>query len=192
MTKVYFVRHAQPVHSWKDDRTRPLTDEGVSDSKKVTDLLKTAAVDCFYLSPYKRCIDTIYESADFYGMSIALDERLKECKYGNLSGNFHEVIKKRWNDFAWHEGSGEPLGDVQNRNISAVYDILTANTDKTIVIGTHATALSVILNYFNSVHNSNDYFRIVNFTPYIIRLDFKENDYVGQEELLIIHKDLKY
>lgn len=23
MTKVYFVRHAQPEHNWEDDRTRP-------------------------------------------------------------------------------------------------------------------------------------------------------------------------
>ena len=25
VTKVYFVRHAQPEHMWEDDRTRPLT-----------------------------------------------------------------------------------------------------------------------------------------------------------------------
>lgn len=28
MTKVYFVRHAQPEHDWEEDRTRPLTEEG--------------------------------------------------------------------------------------------------------------------------------------------------------------------
>ena len=28
MTRVYFVRHAQPEHDWKEDRTRPLTEEG--------------------------------------------------------------------------------------------------------------------------------------------------------------------
>ena len=32
LTKVYFVRHAQPLHSFADDRTRPLTDEGFSDA----------------------------------------------------------------------------------------------------------------------------------------------------------------
>lgn len=30
MTKVYFVRHAQPDFGWEDDRTRPLTAEGES------------------------------------------------------------------------------------------------------------------------------------------------------------------
>ena len=28
MTKVYFVRHAQPEHAWEEDRTRPLTEVG--------------------------------------------------------------------------------------------------------------------------------------------------------------------
>ena len=32
MTKIYFVRHAQPEHAWEDDRTRPLTGEGKKDS----------------------------------------------------------------------------------------------------------------------------------------------------------------
>ena len=32
MTKIYFVRHAQPEHAWKEDRTRPLTEEGKKDS----------------------------------------------------------------------------------------------------------------------------------------------------------------
>lgn len=32
MTRVYFVCHAQPEHDWKEDRTRPLTEEGKKDS----------------------------------------------------------------------------------------------------------------------------------------------------------------
>ena len=35
MTKIYFVRHAQPEHNHADDRTRPLTKEGIVDSKVV-------------------------------------------------------------------------------------------------------------------------------------------------------------
>lgn len=40
MTKVYFVRHAQPDHGWEEDRTRPLTEEGKRDSKIVMDTLR--------------------------------------------------------------------------------------------------------------------------------------------------------
>lgn len=37
MTRVYFVCHAQPEHNWKEDRTRPLTEEGKKDSAIVLD-----------------------------------------------------------------------------------------------------------------------------------------------------------
>jgi len=63
MTRVYFVRHAQPDHNWEDDRTRPLTEEGVRDSKKVTKVFKNIIIDFYLSSPYKRTIDTIKESA---------------------------------------------------------------------------------------------------------------------------------
>ena len=39
MTTIYFVRHAQPEHNWENDRTRPLTEEGLADSQKVTEAL---------------------------------------------------------------------------------------------------------------------------------------------------------
>ena len=40
MTRVYFVRHAQPEHEWEEDRTRPLTEEGKKDSAIVLEFLK--------------------------------------------------------------------------------------------------------------------------------------------------------
>ena len=39
MTKVYFVRHAQPEHDWEEDRTRPLTEEGKSVSQALVPTL---------------------------------------------------------------------------------------------------------------------------------------------------------
>jgi len=65
MTSVYFVRHAQPDISWKNNRTRPLTPTGLLDRKKVTNLLKKMPIDCFFSSPYKRSVDTILECAKF-------------------------------------------------------------------------------------------------------------------------------
>lgn len=48
MTRVYFVRHAQPEHDWKEDRTRPLTEEGKKDSAIVLEFLKVKKIDAFY------------------------------------------------------------------------------------------------------------------------------------------------
>ena len=59
ITHVYFVRHAQPVHSHREDRTRPLTPEGKRDAALVAGVLKDRQVDLFYCSPYLRSLDTI-------------------------------------------------------------------------------------------------------------------------------------
>ena len=149
MTTVYFVRHAQPEHGWEDDRSRPLTEEGKADSKIVLDFLRDKSIDAFYCSPYKRSMDTIADVAAYFGKEIIADERLRERQKG-LNGNQHGMFEKRWNDHDYHEENGESIRMVQERNIGALSEILTDNKDKTIVIGTHGTALSTILNFYNS------------------------------------------
>lgn len=54
MATVYFVRHAQPEFSWADDKTRPLTNEGIADSEKVCEALKDVKLTYAISSPYKR------------------------------------------------------------------------------------------------------------------------------------------
>ena len=73
MTSIYCIRHSQPEHDWEDDRTRPLTDGGLEDSRNVTEFLRNIKIDCYISSPYKRSIDTIRESAieSFSPMNIA-------------------------------------------------------------------------------------------------------------------------
>ena len=45
MTKIFFVRHAQPEYNHADDRTRPLTEEGLADTKIVVETLKDKGID---------------------------------------------------------------------------------------------------------------------------------------------------
>lgn len=141
MTKVYFVRHAQPEHTWEDDRTRPLTEEGKRDALVVLDFLKDKEIDVFYSSPYKRSIDTIAETALIFEKEIFTDERLREREKG-ADGNNHGMFQKRWSDHNYHEQGGESIAMVQKRNVAALNEILLDNDNKRIVIGTHGTALS--------------------------------------------------
>ena len=100
MTTVIFVRHAQSLHPWEDDRTRPLTDEGLSDRAVVLDTLKDRRIDAFLSSPYKRSVDTIRPAADFFCMDIITDERFRERKSGEyLNGT--DVLFQRWKNFDW-------------------------------------------------------------------------------------------
>jgi 2,3-bisphosphoglycerate-dependent phosphoglycerate mutase len=80
---------------------------------------------------------------------------------------------------------------VQKRNIEALLEILNNHKDENIIIGTHGTALSTILNYFEPSFCCDDFLRIIDYMPYIIRLDFDGTNYIGKEELLIVEKEFE-
>ena len=186
MTKVYFVRHAKPVKEG-EDRTRPLTEEGLADAALVLDTLKDRRIDAFYCSPYIRSIQTVERTAKRFGMEIAIDERLHERVSGGKWNNADE-LHHRWRNFEYHEREGESLGSVQRRNIAALTDILAKHDGECVVIGTHGTALSTIFNYFDPSFGIDDFFRIVKWMPYIVECDFENGKLVSKTELAYIDK----
>ena len=190
MTKIYFVRHAQPEHAWGDDRTRPLTGEGRRDSAIVFEFLKDKHIDAFYSSPYKRSMDTIADSADFFGKDIITDEDLREREKGE-NGNNHGMFHKRWADHNYHEEGGESIAMVQKRNMRALTEILRDNIDKEVVVGTHGTALSTILNFYDKSFGCDDFLRIVDRMPYVMELDFEGDKLVGKVEHCYVLKEFK-
>lgn len=95
MTEVYFVRHAQSDHSVRDDRMRPLTDEGRNDTRAVADLLKSRGVEFIASSPYNRAIETVGLYSLWTGLEVNLYEGLRERNAGSwLGDNFFELIEK--------------------------------------------------------------------------------------------------
>lgn len=190
MTEIYFVRHAQPVHSCADDRSRPLTSEGILDAETVLEALKSKEIEAFYCSPYKRSVDTIKSTAEYFNAEIIIDERLRERKTGK-GNNDADIIRRRWTDFDFHEDGGESMASLQKRNIEALNDILKANENRKIVVGTHGSALSSILNYYDNSFGIDEFLRIVGFMPCIIRLDFEGTDFVSKTEIAWVDKGYK-
>ena len=184
ITNIIFVRHAQSVYG-EDDRNRPLSEEGLKDREIVLATLKDRKIDAFLCSPYKRSIDTIKPASEYFGLNIDTDERLRERKTGNYEP---DLLEKRWKDFSFAEDGGESLGSVQTRNMEAFKEILQKYRGKTVVIGTHGTALSTILQYYNKSFNVNDFLRIVNWMPYIIEMRFDGDSLTELIELAYVDK----
>ncbi len=192
MTRIYFVRHAEPDRSVHDDRTRPLTEEGLRDSLEVTRVLKNKNVDVIISSPYKRSMDTIGDLAKTLGKEILTDDDFRERNAGGWHGdNFLEYIKNQWADFNYHIKDGESLNEVQERNVRALKKVLSSYKDKNVVIATHGTALSTILNYYYPQYDFECFMKIVDFMPFVIRLDFEGEDIIGAQVELVIRKEFK-
>jgi 2,3-bisphosphoglycerate-dependent phosphoglycerate mutase len=187
MTTVYFIRHAEPDHSWKDDQTRPLTKNGQKDAVEIVTHFKNIKVDSIYSSPYKRCIDTIIGISNAKNLTIKEDFRLRERKVG-ISGSNINFLIKRWEDKSFAEENGESIASVQNRNIQSLQDILNYEKNKTLLVGTHGTALSAILNYYDNKFDYTDFLRIKYFMPYIIKLDFDGQHLINKHEEIYYKK----
>ena len=185
-TKIIFVRHAKAQYG-EDDRTRPLTDEGLRNRAIVVETLKGRKIDRFLSSPYKRSTDTIQTAADFFGMQIETDERFRERKVGTWESGW---LEKRWADFTCTEEGGECLASVQSRNMEALKEVLADYAGKTVVIGTHGTALATILNYYDNSFGLDGFMRIVGWMPYIVELTFDGERLVDKKELAYVAAQL--
>ena len=193
MTTVYFIRHAQSDRFTKDDRTRPLTEEGLADTHKITEALSEKGITHILSSPYRRTIQTVTDLSEKLKLEIETDEDFRERNAGMWHGeNFLEFIKAQWEDFNYHILDGECLSDVQNRNIKALHRYLDKYKNETIAIATHGTALSTMINYYYPDFNYDSFMRIIDFMPYVVKIEFDEKNMATDiEETLIIEKEYK-
>lgn len=184
MTTVYFVRHAQPNYDNHDDLTRELTPQGLQDRLKVVEALKDIPVHAVLSSPYKRAVDTVQPLADRLGLPVETDADFRERKVGEgWLENFTTFAKSQWADFDFALEHGESLRQVQRRNMAALERALAAYPGKIMVIGSHGTALSTLVEYYAPGFGYEGFDRIRNIMPWVVRFTFEGRTCVGVEEI---------
>ncbi|MCK9524810.1 MAG: histidine phosphatase family protein [Limnochordia bacterium] len=183
--RLYFVRHAKSDQSVREDPIRPLTPEGQRDALKVTAVLKDKGITKVYSSPYARARDTVCNLAATLGLDIVQVDDLRERVVGGWVDDFPSYAGKQWEDFSYKNPGGESLAEVQERSIKAVQAIIEENLGSSVAIGTHGTALSTILNYFDSDFGYADFYRIVDRMPYILCLTLDRANLISVREVAV-------
>ncbi|MDE6442072.1 MAG: histidine phosphatase family protein [Clostridia bacterium] len=183
MTNVYFVRHATPNYGNHDDLTRELTAQGLKDRERVTSFLLDKEIDAVFSSPYRRSIDTVKQFADAVNLQIKLIDDFRERKIDSAwIDNFDSFCKKQWENFDFKLQGGESLGEVQKRNINALNRVLQTHANQNIVIGSHGTALSTIINYYDPSFGCEEFYRIKDLMPFIVKFVFDKDKCIGIEK----------
>jgi len=178
MTTIYFIRHCEADNSNPNGRIRPLTEKGMNDRKLVTEFLQDKSIDIVVSSPFKRAVDTVADFAEKNNFEIKIIEDFREqtssrnMRKDNLA--HYPFLSQQWADFSYTLADGECLAEVQERNIAALNQILMQYKDKNIVIGTHGTALSTIINYFCDTYGFNDFMAMVNILPWVVKMEFDD------------------
>lgn len=175
MTHVYFVRHAQPNYDNHDDFLRELTPKGMEDRKQVTAFLLEKKIDVVLSSPYLRAVDTVGEFAALRGMEIRTIEDFRERKIDSVwIPDFNDFARQQWKDFSFKLKGGECLQEVQDRYVSALNQVLAEYPGKNIAIGSHGTALSALIHFFNPTFGYAGFQRIKGKMPWIAEFIFDD------------------
>lgn len=177
MTTIYFIRHAEPNYDNHDEYLRELSDKGMKDRKLVSDYLKDKNITIALSSPFIRSINTIKDFTDTNNLKIETIDDFRERKICNeWIRNFNEYSKRQWSDFDYKLDEGESLREVQQRNIEALTDELQKYSNQNIVIGTHGTALSTIINCYCPLFNYDAFEQIRTIMPWIVEFRFDDNE----------------
>ena len=187
MTRVYFIRHAQSDTSIHDGRIRPLTQKGIGDSHLVTRYLSDKNIEIVFSSPFKRAVDTLADFAEKNNFEIRLVEDFRERKsdsnMGRRNAQFLPFLERQWADFTYTFSDGECLAEVRERNIAALKEVLVQYEGKNIAIGTHGTALSTIINYYDRTYGFADFMAMADIMPWVVIISFDGTTCVGIEKI---------
>jgi probable phosphoglycerate mutase len=157
-TILTLVRHGQTSANldavWHGSSDTPLTDHGQEQALRVAGFLAEHSADAseIYASPLIRAQHTAAPIAKHLGLTVQIDENLREYDIGSWEGKtFQELqeVHRLWDhiatnlDFAPH--GGESPRQVLERMTTCLHGLHARHKGKRIIIVTHGGALAMTL-----------------------------------------------
>lgn len=190
ITTVYFIRHCMSDIAVTDPQNRPLTDKGWSDRQIVTAFLTDKDIGAVLSSPYKRAVDTVSDFAEKAGLSIGIVDDFRERESDgdwDRKNDYYGLLQRQWANFDYTLSDGETLRAVQTRNVSALAGVLKRHSGQNIAIGTHGTALSTIIHYYDKNYGYDEFLKMLPLCPFVVKMVFDGQRYIEIEQTDILH-----
>ncbi|MCE2063370.1 histidine phosphatase family protein [Streptococcus thermophilus] len=185
MKTIYFIRHAEPDRTVEDEVKRPLSLKGQKQSEELSEYFVNKRLKYIYCSPYVRTRQTANYISNKNNIPIfevnALHERVISKEWIPTL-NFTEYSYKQWKDRSYKISTGESLNEAFNRFKDAVEKIISSTDEnETVVIVTHATVISLFLNYIDSNFDWDSFCRIS--TPDVFKIIFNSENIIKWEHI---------
>lgn len=183
MTELYFIRHCEPDYENHDDLTRALSPKGRADTGLVSAYLRDKNISAVLSSPFKRAVDTVSPFAREAGLPVVTMEGLRERRVDSgWIEDFEGFARRQWEDFSYKLSDGESLGEVQGRMEASLEKILAEYEGGRVAIGSHGTALSVLVHTLRPGFGYEGFSRIRGLMPWAVHFSFQGTDCTGVEE----------
>ena len=152
-TNIYLVRHAHSLYT-PDEMNRPLSEKGLKDTEKVTELLSHENITHAISSPYKRAIQTMEGIAAHFKLRIEIDDGFRERKLsGGPVENFEEAVLLAWKNLSFALPGGEAGYRAQERGIASLKNAIARYHGGNIAIGTHGNLMALIMNHYDKKYD---------------------------------------
>lgn len=212
MTEVYLIRHSEKYRNFNniinDDSFQLFNEKiilsinGEMLANKLANMEEMSNIDVVFASNYVRSIGTAKYIAYRNKIDVNIDKNFGERIYGinSIDGIMDDFNVKQWNDIDYKLPNGESRRDVTNRMYNALIRVINDYKNKRIVIVSHGTAISFLLDkwcdVFVNYNNDNKMNTKIVFknkiifdnnisAPCVFKIVFDDNNIISIENINI-------
>ncbi|MBM7552549.1 histidine phosphatase family protein [Thalassobacillus pellis] len=168
MKKLFLIRHSATEGQHQDS---PLTKLGVRQSQAISVFLDKGSypIDRVISSPYLRAIETIKPYAESRGLTIEIDDRLKERILSKEPlDDFLEYLEDTFKDLDFKMPGGESSNEAKTRVSELVAELEQDENNDTICLVTHGNLLALLLQTFGVEADFDQWKNITNPDVYLV------------------------
>jgi len=167
MTQIILVRHGETEWNvgniFRGRADVELNQTGIKQAEFLGEYLTDLEVDAIYSSPLKRALKTAEMIAGYHNLDIEITDALIDLDFGEWQGLPREEVQDKYKDLyaQWINSpeqakmpSGEGLGDVRERAVGLVNDVVTRYKG-TVVLASHRVVNKVLICALLGLDNSH-------------------------------------
>lgn len=157
--KLYTARHGETTWNVKNIvcglTDVDLTEKGVSQAKRLAEIMADKDIDVIIASPLKRARETAGYVSEVCGAPVIIDSRLIEQNYGIYEGvdRYHEGFLSNKRCFAYKYPGGESMMQVAARTYALIDEVRVKYEGKNVLFVCHGGVCRVINTYFRDMTN---------------------------------------
>ncbi|MDF2722065.1 MAG: Phosphoglycerate mutase [Paenibacillus sp.] len=159
MPTIYVVRHCKAEGQAPD---APLTADGVKAANRLQSFFADKPLDAVISSPYERAYRSIAPLAHSRGLSIRVDERLKErVLSGDSSPDWRDRLRKTYDDLDICYEGGESSREAMKRAVGVVEECLQSGCSHMLLVS-HGNLISLLLRHFDPLFGYKEWEALTN------------------------------
>lgn len=157
-TTLFLARHGETDwnrdHRWQGHADTELNELGRGQARELAERLADEPIAAVYASDLSRARETAEIVARIRGLSVNIDERLREINFGDWEGLTTAEIEERFPEAAeewrtndgFHEFTGgETYGQMGERVVAALGEIAGAHPDEHVLVVLHGGPIRGVL-----------------------------------------------